>query len=433
LKQIRVVCVKIITFTDILRNLKNRPAFNKSATTDGTKNHGDKYSVRYGKQQSDDKNLTEGLKAENKALKKRIEELEASEKKYSVLAKTAPVGIFNADTRGNTVYVNPYWCKITQIKFEEALGNGWLKAVHPDDIASLTRNWQNAVLTMSGSYAEYRFIRKDGTVAWVIGNTVPEFNNDGEFTGYIGTITDITERKMAEMKAEESDRLKTSFLNNISHEIRTPLNAITGFCAFLSDSQLSNERKESFANIIMESSDYLLSIIADIIDVAAIESGQARAEICQANANYILEVLHGRFLKRAGDRGNTLTFKARMPDAEAWIMTDKSKLNQALNNLICNSVKFTENGKIEFGYRKKGDDLEFYVKDSGIGIPEDMHDEIFKRFRQVEVLDSRRYSGTGLGLSIAKEYIEMLGGSIRVVSKPGQGSAFYLKIPHKRP
>ena len=122
-----------------------------------------------------------------------------------------------------------------------------------------------------------------------------------------------------------------------------------------------------------------------------------------------------------------------MPDADAWILTDKSKLNQALNNLLCNAVKFTEHGKIEFGYRKRGDDLEFYVKDSGIGIPEDMHDEIFKRFRQVEVLDSRRYSGSGLGLSIAKEYIEMLGGSIRVESKPGQGSTFYLKIPHIRP
>ncbi len=162
--------------------------------------------------------------------------IEQSEIRYRTLAQIAPVGIFFTDADGYTLYVNPKWCEISDMKKENALGYGWLDAVHHDDLIKTETGWELATKNKSSSYAEYRFLHKDGTIKWVLGQAIPEINSENKIIGYVGTITDITEikkyekeLKTAKEKAEESDKLKTSFLQNLSHEIRTPMNAIIGF------------------------------------------------------------------------------------------------------------------------------------------------------------------------------------------------------------
>jgi PAS domain S-box-containing protein len=266
----------------------------------------------------------------------------------------------------------------------------------------------------------------------------PIYDSDGTVLGVLGIGRDITERKHAEMelisakeRAEESDRLKTAFLHNISHEIRTPMNAIVGFSAFLNEPDLTSDKRKDFTDIIIQSSDQLLAIIDDIIRIASIESGQEKIQESEIDINLVCKLLNEQFTPKTTDRNVQLNLKTGLPDDNAIISTDAIKLTQILTNLIGNAFKFTLRGYINFGYSVKNNLLEFYVEDSGMGIPLDMQEKIFNRFRQVETTDNRNFGGAGLGLSISKAYVKMLGGSIWVNSELGKGSVFYFTIPFK--
>jgi signal transduction histidine kinase len=244
-----------------------------------------------------------------------------------------------------------------------------------------------------------------------------------------------SENKLLRKKVEElqeADRLKTAFLNNIAQEIRTPLNAITGFCAFLTDPALTHEKRVAFTKIILDSSDNLLFIITDIANIAAIETGKEDVQYNEFNLNVVFQVLYEQYEQRAREQGNLFKYKSPFPDSDAKIITDKTKITRILSNLINNAMKFTGRGKVIYGCRQKNDFLEFYVKDTGIGIPPELQKDVFQRFRQVDNSDNRYYGGSGLGLSISKAYIEMLGGKIWVESEPGRGSTFRFTIPFKR-
>jgi PAS domain S-box-containing protein len=261
---------------------------------------------------------------------------------------------------------------------------------------------------------------------------------NNEIIGRVWSFRDITQRKIAEdllisakEKAVESDKLKTAFLHNISHEIRTPMNAIVGFTALLDDPVLVSETRKQYIDIIYQSSNQLLSIITDIVDISNIETGQTRVSSNQLNINIIIRNLYEQFSLRAEELGLSLHFKLFLNDDLAFMETDSTKLIQIMSNLLNNSLKFTKRGKIEFGYEVKDESVEFMVSDTGIGISKDKQEKIFDRFYQVENSISRQYSGTGLGLSICRAYAELLGGSIRVESEPGTGSTFYLTLPYK--
>lgn len=267
----------------------------------------------------------------------------------------------------------------------------------------------------------------------------PMFDDFGKITGLFGIARDITERKQmedslieAKEKAEESDNLKTAFLHNISHEIRTPLNAIVGFSGLLSSPEIDAEKRKHFIDIILQSSDQLLLIIADIVDIATIEAGQAKISEKEIELNSLLKLLFDQFLLKANKQNITLALNLFLPDTEIRIIADEAKLSQVLSNLISNALKFTKQGNVNFGYQIKENEIEFVVEDTGIGIPATMHNEIFKRFRQVESTTARQFGGSGLGLSISKAYIEMLGGKIWLDSELGKGSTFYFTIPYKR-
>lgn len=250
---------------------------------------------------------------------------------------------------------------------------------------------------------------------------------------------DITQRKekekeliLAKERAEESDKLKSAFLQNISHEIRTPLNAIVGFSQYLNDNDVEAEERNNFTEIILRSSDQLLSIINDLLSISAIESGQEKIIENEININLTAKLIEEQFLPQTSNKNIPLSFNTFLPADEAMIITDATKLTQILTNLVGNALKFTKQGYVNFGYTVKNSQLEFYVEDSGIGIPLDMQDEIFIRFRQVETTSTRKYGGSGLGLSISKAYVDMFGGRMWLTSELGKGSIFYFTIPYQK-
>jgi PAS domain S-box-containing protein len=279
----------------------------------------------------------------------------------------------------------------------------------------------------------------DQQVIWFSTTKMPLRDYEGKIIGTFGISRDITGRKYAEEellnaknKAEESDRLKTAFLHNISHEIRTPMNAIVGFSSFLANPEIKQEKRKHFIDLIEQSSNQLLSIISDIVNIATIEAGQAVLNENPININDLCSLLQDKFLPAAQSQQITLRYKTFLTDDEAEILADETKLTHVLVNLIGNALKFTKQGHIEFGYQVKDSLLEFYTEDTGIGISTDMYDKIFERFRQLDYDATRRFGGSGLGLSISKAYVELHGGKIWVNSSPGKGSVFYFTIPHKK-
>jgi PAS domain S-box-containing protein len=251
-------------------------------------------------------------------------------------------------------------------------------------------------------------------------------------------VHDITEKNRLEQelihakdKAEENDRLKTAFLNNISHEIRTPLNAIVGFSNFLGDPNLSAEKRKEFTEIINLSSGQLLSIITDIITVATLEAGQERLNKRETDINGLLISLYEQFHHKSLHPDITLQFVSNLDQDQSLVLTDGVKLMQVLTNLVGNAFKFTKKGSIEIDCSVQQDILLFKVMDTGIGIVPELQERIFERFIQADSNVNREFGGTGLGLAISKAYVELMGGTIWVHSIPGQGSTFSFTIPFK--
>ncbi len=230
-------------------------------------------------------------------------------------------------------------------------------------------------------------------------------------------------------RAEESDRLKSAFLANMSHEIRTPMNGILGFAELLKNPQLSGDEQQVFISVIEKSGERMLNIINDLINISKVESGQMEVSMLETNINEQLDFLYNFFKLEALQKGIELIQKSPLPSNKAIIYTDREKLYAILTNLIKNAIKFTKDGFVEFGYVLKENMLEFYVKDSGIGISKEKQNSVFERFIQADVSLSRGYEGAGLGLSISKAYVELLGGSIWLESEEGNGSKFYFTFP----
>jgi PAS domain S-box-containing protein len=286
-------------------------------------------------------------------------------------------------------------------------------------------------------HTEKRYIRKDGSVIW--GSTTVSIirNNMGEAQYFLVMVENITARKRTESeliaakeRAEESDRLKTAFLHNVSHEIRTPMNAILGFSTLLNEPGLSQSEHNQYVNIIFQSSNQLLSIINDIVDIANVESGQVKLNFREMNLNSSMRSLVEQFRYKENEYEIAINFSPGLKDEESTIITDSTKLIQILSNLIGNAIKFTRKGGIEIRYTLNNALLEFSVRDTGIGIRPEHIDKIFNRFFQVDAADSRQYSGTGLGLSICKAYVELMGGYIGVESEPGKGTHFVFTLPY---
>jgi hypothetical protein len=259
-------------------------------------------------------------------------------------------------------------------------------------------------------------------------------------------IINIERRKLlkellqAKESAEESNRLKSSFLANMSHEIRTPMNGILGFSELLKSPNLSLEKQQKYIEVIEKSGKRMLNIINDIVDLSKIEAGLMFVEFKESNINEQIEDIYTFFKPEVEAKGMQIFFKNRLQAKEATIKTDREKLFAILTNLVKNAIKYTKGGSIEIGYVLKMNsktvnpsqkaELEFYVKDTGIGIPKDKQEAVFERFIQAEKTSTTVVQGAGLGLSISKAYVEMLGGKIWVESEEEIGSTFYFTLPY---
>jgi signal transduction histidine kinase len=288
--------------------------------------------------------------------------------------------------------------------------------------------------------AEIMLITPAGDKKWIKDSSVPVIDQaTGKVTGLQGIFFDITYHKQtlihldkAMERATESDRLKTAFLNNLSHEIRTPLNAIVGFSTLLGEPGQLHGGSIDYMDIITHSSDHLLEIVDDVVEISKIEAKVVRIINKEVNLNQMLQRVYDRFMPAASEKNLLLRYDARMDENDIILFTDGYKLFQSLTNLLSNAVKFTMEGIVEFGFSIKDDTIEFYVTDTGIGIGLEHQPNIFKPFYQAESSSTKRYEGTGLGLSIAKAYIELLGGEIWFNSEPGEGSVFCFNIPDTR-
>ena len=239
----------------------------------------------------------------------------------------------------------------------------------------------------------------------------------------------------AKEHAEESDRLKSAFLANMSHEIRTPMNGILGFTELLKEPDITGDDQQAFIHFIEESGNRMLNLIDNIICISKIESKQSEISISGTNVNEQIKSIYSNFKTEAGQKGIEISFKNSLPEEKSMIYSDPKIINTIITHLLKNAIKFTHKGQIYFGYRKKGEFLEFFIKDTGIGICKEYQKVIFERFRQVSESISRDYEGAGLGLSISKAYVEMLGGKIWVKSGSKsvngvKGSKFYFTIPY---
>ena len=240
----------------------------------------------------------------------------------------------------------------------------------------------------------------------------------------------------ARQKAEESDMLKTAFLSNMSHEIRTPMNAILGFSNLLSHPGVTENEKDEFVNLIKLNGKNLMSLVEDIIDISKMESGQFEIHNAPCQLHQVLDDVYNVFtdeMKRRGVSNVKLYLKKGISDERIQILADATRLKKVLNNLVGNAIKFTEKGYIEFGYTLNSEHfIQFYVKDTGIGLPVGKEDEIFNRFSKFSNNEDKLYGGTGIGLTIARHLVKHMGGDIWVEPQPTLGTTFFFTIPFQK-
>ncbi|MFA6126261.1 MAG: transporter substrate-binding domain-containing protein [Bacteroidales bacterium] len=385
-----------------------------------------------------------------KQVAKRTEKLQESEAKLRQLAENSHQVYWLTDwTNKKLLYVSQAYEELFGMSVESAYTDrlSWKKPIHPDDIEMVERIFNESRDRGAPAEAEYRIINNKGEFRWVFDRSYPILDEMGQLYRFVSIAEDITRRKLAEIelqqtivelglakeKAEESDRLKSAFLANMSHEIRTPMNGIIGFAELLEDTHLDDEEQKRYVGIIQQSGARMLALINDLIDISKIESGQVELILQRVNPAILLNELFAFFLPEAGKKGLRLTLELNDNPSCPGILTDKTKLNQILVNLIKNAIKYTFEGGITFGCQEIAEGIRFFVRDTGIGISVGNKAKIFDRFSREPDAQVRVVEGAGLGLSISKAFVELLGGQIFVESEPGYGSTFSFTLPTNHP
>ncbi len=364
--------------------------------------------------------------------KKRTEE---NTLKITKAITESPTSIVITDRMGIIEYINPKFTNLTGFTFEEVAGKTPSVMKSGDTPDSVYKNLWQTITSGQEWRGELKNKKKSGEFYWEDISISPVFDDNGYISHYVAVKEDVTDRKLliselisARDKAQESDRLKTSFIQNISHEIRTPMNGVMGFIELLKDNTLLEEEREQYLDTIKKCGNRMLLIINDLIDISKIEAGVVKVDKVPFKPSQLLLELINFFTPETEKSGLKISLDSKAVE-NTVIFSDQDKIFAALSNLIKNAIKFTHKGFITVKAELTGKNISFTVSDTGIGIPEEEQSKIFDRFARVEFRSDRSYEGTGLGLSIVKGYAELLGGSVDVNSVPGIGSSFTFTVP----
>ena len=384
------------------------------------------------------KDITGHLFAEQTS-KRDKEALQESEKMSRLMLQTIPSGLFTVDIKRKITSWNKKAEKIIGLSAEKVIGKSCLEILKCDKCMKECMLFDDKA--EKPIYEIKCAIPIDGKEI-IISKNIEVFKDlKGNIVGGLESFIDITDRKkakeelrIAKEKAEESDRLKSAFLANMSHEIRTPMNAIIGFTQLLKKPDLSEEKKEKYQDIIETNGQVLLNLIDNLIDISKIEAGQMTVDKIECSVNKILKDLYStynEYKKNEGKKDIEIRLKKNMAMKDITIMSDEFRLRQILEILIGNAIKYTDSGYIEFGFTLiDSETLQFYVQDTGEGIPEEKLELIFGKFNQALSTKHKTQGGTGLGLAISKNLVKILGGEMWAESTFGKGSTFFFTIPY---
>jgi len=359
--------------------------------------------------------------------------LERSKAIFRELSELSRTAIFMYDNTGFK-YTNPATSEITGYLKEELFKMKFWEVVHPDMQQTVKEKGQSRVNgKILQSHYQIKLLTKEKQIKWVDFKAT-KFDYPGENLA-IGNAVDITEMKLyqeklkaAKLRAEQADKLKSSFLSNMSHEIRTPLNGILGFIQLLKEDDLT-EKHQHFVNIIGQSANQLLQLINDILDLSKIESGNYIPNPEELNLFTIFSNLYEIFKVQLFNINPLVSINLEVDDKNLVYNSDKRFIIQILTNLLSNAVKFTDEGNIDFGYVIENQKLKIFVNDTGIGIPKDKQSLVFDRFIQIHDHIKTKVRGTGLGLAITYQLVILLNGEIKMVSEVEKGTGFSIFLP----
>ena len=367
-------------------------------------------------------------------------ELYRSERRFRSLVTATAAIVWTTPASGEMCEEQPAWTAFTGQDLEALRGWGWLEMVHPDDRAAVAEAWGTAIGTISPYPAEHRLLRHDGEWRWMSARAAPVLNDRDELREWVGTYTDVTERRAAEEElarakeaAEAANRAKSQFIANMSHELRTPLSAVIGYSEMLEEEveEMGHTHLLGDLRKINSNARHLLGLISDVLDLSKIEANRMTVFAEEFDVAELVEGVASTVGSLVQKKGNVLAIE--VGEGVGTMHSDQTKLRQCLFNLLGNASKFTEAGQITLRAdrsREEGRDwLTFRVTDSGIGMSPEQVGRLFERFAQADESTTRRFGGTGLGLAITRAFTEMLGGDISVESREGEGSTFVVRLP----
>jgi PAS domain S-box-containing protein len=369
------------------------------------------------------------------------QELQRSEERFRYLSDAMPQLVWICNIQGECELVNQRWQEFIGQTFEQAMGFGWIKAIHPDDIEVAMQGWTQALQTGEPYEQEIRYQKHDGSYWWHLARGMPIKDEQGSIIKWFGTSTDIDDRKQLEAErhrllqleqaarteAEAANRAKDEFVGMVSHDLRSPLNAILGWVQLLQTRKFEGANLAKALETIERNAKYQAKLLEDLLNMSRILQGKLQLEITQVNLQAIIGVAMETAYPSANAKN--IRLESLLDTSIPPISGDINRLLQVLGNLLSNAIKFTPPGElVEIRLFRNGSDAQITVSDTGIGISPEFLPYVFERYSQGD--STYKQGGLGLGLAIARHLVELHGGSLQVTSPGlGQGATFTIKLP----
>ncbi|QOY93042.1 PAS domain S-box protein [Massilia sp. UMI-21] len=352
-----------------------------------------------------------------------------SEAKFRLIANVIPQMVWSADAGGRSDYVNTRWSEFTGVPEQRIAGDGWADIVHPDDLPELRARWGHSVATGEPFEVEHRLVHRSGEYRWVLNRALPSLDEAGKPTRWMGTLTDIHDKKTGEDELRAQARRKDEFLAMLAHELRNPLAPISNAAQLLAMSTLDPQRVRQSSEVIIRQVRHMTSLVDDLLDVSRVTRGLVELERERVDIKSVVAsaVEQARPLIEA--RGHALD--QHMVSRRCWVRGDRIRLVQVVVNLLNNAAKYTgQGGTIALSVDADAGNVTIAVRDNGIGIDRAMLPHVFGLFTQAERTPDRSQGGLGLGLALVHSLVQLHGGRVVAHSQGlGMGSTFTVTLP----